>query len=125
MFTLFPGHFPKGDNQPAGVSIRPPKQEQYPPVDITLFSILVAIFCCAPLGVLSLFFNIRARNAVMMNDPSTAISNAAWAKRLAIWGLGIGIGLTVLIVGIIAVLASTRCEKSSWSCVELVFSPDE
>lgn len=112
-------------SQPDQVDIRAPKQERYPPRDYFLFSLVVTIFCCLPLGLLSLWYVLQARKAVQFDERPRAIQTASRAKMIAIMALGTGIGLAVLSIGIIAVRASTRCEKSSWECVELVFTDDD
>ena len=96
------------------------ENERWPPRDHFVVAV-VASFFCLPLGLLSLFYNVRAKSHISENNRKPAQQAAANSLWLAVAAIALGIGIAVLFIGIVGARASMMCDKSSWVCIERVF----
>lgn len=99
-------------NDPTAQNRVSPQQPQDSPAksahdvpDYLVWSILATLFCCQPLGIAAIVYSAGANSKKFDPDPSAALSQAATAKKLLWWSLGLGIAAVVIFVGFyIAVL---------------------
>ena len=82
-------------------------QPQAPPPNYLVFAILVTIFCCQILGIVSIVFAAQVNSKWHAGDIEGAISASKNAKLWAWIGAasGIAVGLIVLLLSIFGVLA--------------------
>jgi hypothetical protein len=73
-----------------------------PPPNYLVWSILTTIFCCLPLGIVSIVFAAQVNSKWAAGDVAGAQDSSAKARRWAIWGAVIGVILNV--IGIIFAL---------------------
>lgn len=67
-----------------------------PPPNHLVWAILTTLFCCLPLGIVSIVFAAQVNGKWQAGDYAGALDSSQKAKRFAIWALVAGI-----IVGII------------------------
>jgi len=56
-----------------------------------VFAILATIFCCLPLGIVSIVFASQVNSKWAVGDTQGAYDSAAKAKRFAIWSVVLGV----------------------------------
>jgi hypothetical protein len=73
-----------------------------PPPNYLVWSILTTIFCCLPLGVVSIVFAAQVNSKWVAGDVAGARDSSEKAKRFAVWSAVIGVifGVISIIVGI-------------------------
>ncbi len=82
-------------------------QPQAPPPNYLVFAILVTIFCCQILGIVSIVFAAQVNSKWNAGDYDGAISASKNAKMWAWIGLasGIAVAVIVTILSLLGVLA--------------------
>ena len=99
--------------QPYGASDAPGAPGT-PPANYLVWSILTTIFCCLPLGIVSIVFSTQVNSKWALGDVAGAQESSAKAKRFAIWAAVAGVIVTVLYGIAIAVgLASINLNTST------------
>jgi hypothetical protein len=76
-----------------------------PPKNIANYmlpAVLVAVFCCLPIGIIALVYAAEVNKAIALGDQERAIDASIKAKKWCTWGLAAF--LFLLIGGIIMVL---------------------
>jgi hypothetical protein len=83
------------------------KHPQTPPPNYLVFAILVTIFCCQILGIVSIVFAAQVNSKWNAGDFEGALSSSKNAKLWAWIGLasGIAVALIVALLSIFGVLA--------------------
>ena len=77
---------------------------QKPPENYLVWAILTTIFCCLPLGVVSIVFASQVNSKFIAGDLAGAQESSAKAKRWAIWSAVAGVVFTILAIIAYAVL---------------------
>ncbi|XP_064632536.1 proline-rich transmembrane protein 1-like [Lineus longissimus] len=67
-----------------------------PPPDYLLYSIMVTIMCCWPVGIVAILKSIKCRNAINRGNGEEARIFSGQAKRFAHIALGVGILFMIL-----------------------------
>lgn len=82
-----------------------------PPPNHLVWAILSTLFCCLPLGVVSIVFSAQVNGKWSAGDVDGAQNASAKARTYALWGTIVGVILYVLVValfvGLIAVGSSS------------------
>lgn len=68
------------------------------PDDYLVYSILVALFCCQPLGIAAIVFSAMTMSANSSGDYKTAQRHARLANQFNAWGFGLGIAYLAFIL---------------------------
>ncbi|XP_026148974.1 proline-rich transmembrane protein 1 [Mastacembelus armatus] len=89
--------------QPTTVTIQPTVYVTRAPLaepvnDYLGYSIFTMLCCCLPLGIAALIYSISAREANLSGDRATAERSSKLARTLNHVALGLGIGLTVVVI---------------------------
>jgi hypothetical protein len=76
-----------------------------PPPNYLIWAILTTIFCCLPLGIVSIVFSTQVNNKWALGDVAGAQDSSVKAKKFAIWsaiatGIVVVIWVILLVVGI-------------------------
>ncbi|MHB1739475.1 MAG: CD225/dispanin family protein [Actinomycetes bacterium] len=74
-----------------------------PPQNYLVWAILSTVFCCLPLGIVSIVYAAQVNSKWAAGDVAGATDASARAKRFAI--IGAAVGLVVLVLYVIAGLA--------------------
>ncbi len=69
---------------------------QTPPPNNLVWGILTTIFCCLPLGIVSIVFAAQVNSKFIAGDIAGAQDSADKAKKWAIWAAVIGAILSVI-----------------------------
>lgn len=69
-----------------------------------VWAILSTLFCCLPLGIVSIVFAAQVNTKVAAGDLAGARESSAKAKQFAIWSAGVSIAVVVLYVLFVVVL---------------------
>lgn len=69
-----------------------------PPQNYLVWSILTTIFCCLPLGVVSIVFAAQVNGKWAQGDFAGAQDSSRKAKQFAMWGAIIGGVINVLLI---------------------------
>jgi len=88
------GQPPYGGGQPPYLPPSPGGAGGYygpPPANNLVFAILATIFCCLPLGIVSIVFASQVNSKWAVGDTQGAYDSAAKAKRFAIWSVVLGV----------------------------------
>ena len=103
---------------PPGGGYGAPGGHGAPPPNYLVWSILTTLFCCLPLGIVSIVFAAQVNSKWSAGDVAGAQESSAKAKKFAIWsaiaGVVVGILYVVLIV-ILGVAGSGSAEFSTTS----------
>ncbi|SDP44784.1 Interferon-induced transmembrane protein [Pedococcus dokdonensis] len=90
---------PGGGYQPAG-------GYGTPPPNYLVWAILSTLFCCLPLGVVSIVFAAQVNSKWASGDAAGALDSSKKAKNFAMWsaiaGVVVGILYVVFVIGIAA-----------------------
>ena len=68
------------------------------PENYLVWSILSTVFCCLPLGIVSIVFSAQVSSKWQMGDQAGALESSRKAKQFALWSTIIGAVLIVLII---------------------------
>jgi hypothetical protein len=77
-----------------------------PPQNYLVWAILSTIFCCLPLGVVSIVFAAQVNGKWAAGDAAGAQASSRKAKQFAIWSAAVSLILLVVYI-LIAVAVST------------------
>ncbi len=66
-------------------------------------SILVTLFCCLPLGIVSIVFAAQVNTKIAAGDIEGALESSEKAKKFSIWALIAGVAV-IVIYGILGAL---------------------
>jgi len=80
-----------------------PGPQGAPPPNYLVWAILTTIFCCLPLGVVSIVFSTQVNSKWAMGDVAGAEAASANAKKFAMWAAIVQVALAILYL--IAVVA--------------------
>lgn len=73
-----------------------------PPDSNLVWAILTTVFCCAPLGIVSIVYAAQVSSKWTAGDYAGAVESADKAKRFAIWAAVVGVVVSVLtVVGVL------------------------
>jgi len=64
-------------------------------------AILVTIFCCLPLGIVSIVFAAQVNGKLAAGDYYGAVDSSNRAKMWCWWSFGLGLGFMILYMGFI------------------------
>lgn len=81
-----------------------------PPPNYLVWSILTTLFCCLPLGIVSIVFAAQVNSKWAMGDGAGAVESSNKAKQWAIWSAAaaaIGALLWVIFVVFLGAIGST------------------
>ena len=62
-------------------------------------SILTTIFCCLPFGVAAIVFSSQVESMYQLGNYEMAEHKSAQARKMVLWGFGLGLTLIVAYVG--------------------------
>jgi hypothetical protein len=79
-----------------------------PPQNYLVWSILSTIFCCLPLGIVSIVFAAQVNSKWAAGDLSGAQDSSEKAKKFAIWSALVGVIIVVLYFGLFAMVGLGR-----------------
>ena len=80
-----------------------------PPANNLVFAILTTLFCCLPLGVVSIVYAAQVNGKWQAGDVAGAQESAAKARQFAMWSAIAGVVVVVLyIILIVAVGIGTN-----------------
>ncbi|XAM00980.1 CD225/dispanin family protein [Phycisphaeraceae bacterium D3-23] len=79
------------------------QRHNYKADDQLVSSILIMLFCCQPLGIVSTVFSALAMSANSSGDYDTAHRQANTARKCNAWGLGLGLAYLVFVVIIMVI----------------------
>lgn len=85
--------------------VTPPRQEANrtdpPPMPKTWLveSILVTLLCCLPFGVAAIVFSSQVESMYQLGNYEMAEHKSAQARKMVLWGFGLGLTLIVAYVG--------------------------
>ena len=88
----------------------PPTPAGQPPPNYLIPAILVTIFCCLPLGVVSIVFAAQVNSKYQAGDISGAQEASKKAKLFAMISAGVGVVVIVIavILNVLGVVMSSR-----------------
>ena len=86
----------QGPGYPAGGYGQPGGYGGPPPPNYLVWSILVTVLCCLPLGIVSIVFSSQVNSKWNAGDQAGAADSSRKAKQFAIWGAVIGVVVSVL-----------------------------
>ncbi len=76
----------------------PPQTPGHKVPNHLVWSILVTIFCCLPLGIAAIVHAARVNTMLQLGDYNGAIRESNQAKKWCWWGFGLGLVLNVLML---------------------------
>jgi len=82
-----------------------------PPPNHLVWAILTTLFCCLPLGIVSIVFAAQVNSKWQMGDFAGAHESSEKAKQFAIWAAVVG--AAVLVLYIVLVIGGAL-SMSSW-----------
>jgi hypothetical protein len=91
-----PQHGSPGFGQPYG---QPPAS---PPQNYLVWAILSTLFCCLPLGIVSIVFASQVNGKYQAGDFAGALDSSNKAKQFAIWSAIIGVIVIVIYIAVVA-----------------------
>ena len=83
-----------------------------PPPNYLVWSILTTIFCCLPLGVVSIVFAAQVNAKWAAGDVAGARDSSAKARLWAIWSAVAGVVVAVLYVVFVVILGVAASNNS-------------
>jgi predicted secreted protein len=95
---------------PGDPATPPPYREQpAPPPNYLVWSILTTIFCCLPLGIVSIVYAAQVNNKWALGDVAGAQMSSQKARQFAIWSAVASVVMIVLyIVLVVAIISSNN-----------------
>jgi hypothetical protein len=69
-----------------------------PPANNLVWGLLTTVFCCLPLGIVSIVFAAQVNGKWAMGDVAGAQESADKAKKFAIWSAGVAIGIVLVYI---------------------------
>jgi hypothetical protein len=84
---------------PSAIPPLPPAPPAVAIADYLVFSILITLFCCLPLGIVGIVFASKANSLKARGDYAAALAASNTAKTWC-W-IGFGVGLALLVVSVI------------------------
>lgn len=75
-----------------------------PPNNNLVLAIITTVLCCLPLGIWSIIKAAEVNGKWARGDYQGAQESAATAKKVALWGIGVGLLVIVLYVVLVVVL---------------------
>lgn len=83
------------------------QQPGTPPPNNLVWAILTTLFCCLPLGVVSIVFAAQVNGKWQSGDQAGALESSAKAKKFAIWSAVAGVvGAVLYIVFVVVAMGS-------------------
>ncbi|MBC9224793.1 CD225/dispanin family protein [Aeromicrobium sp. 636] len=86
---------------------------QTPPPNNLVWAILTTLFCCLPLGVVSIVYAAQVNGKFAAGDLAGAQDSSRKAKTWAIWSAVVGLVAIVLYVIFIVIVASNGDSTST------------
>lgn len=83
-----------------------------PPPNHLVWSILATLFCCLPLGIVSIIFAAQVNGKWQAGDYAGALDSSQKAKRFAIWAAVLGV-IVGVIYGALAVAGVISTSKTN------------
>ncbi len=78
-----------------------------PPDNNLVWAILVTVFCCLPLGIVSIVKSSQVNTLWAQGQFDAARKSADDAKKFALWSVGAGVAVAVLYFLFVVVLAGS------------------
>lgn len=93
----------------------PPAQPygQTPPPNNLVWAILTTLFCCLPLGIVSIVYAAQVNGKFAAGDLAGAQDSSRKAKQWAIWSAVAGVVVMVIYIAFIVIVASTGDSTTS------------
>ena len=98
---------------PAASSYYPPGPGSAPPDNYLIWAILSTVFCCLPLGVVSIVYAAQVNGKWHSGDRAGAADSSAKAKKFAIWSAVAGVAAAIVWVLFVFVIAALSESSSS------------
>jgi len=86
---------------------------QTPPPNNLVWAILTTLFCCLPLGVVSIVYAAQVNGKFAAGDLAGAQDSSRKAKTWAIWSAAVGLVSIVLYIIFIVIVASSGDSTST------------
>jgi len=77
-----------------------------PPPNYLVWAILSTLFCCLPLGIVSIVFAAQVNSKHAAGDVAGALEASKKAKSFAFWSAGIGVAVLVVYIIFAVLLAA-------------------
>jgi hypothetical protein len=101
-----PGNYPPPP-PPSGGAFPPPQGGGAPPPNYLVWAILTTLFCCLPLGIVSIVKSTQVSGLWAQGRPAEAQKAADDAKKWAMWSAIIGVIVIVIAIIVNVVTASS------------------
>jgi hypothetical protein len=98
---------------PSASGYYPPGPGSAPPDNYLVWAILSTVFCCLPLGVVSIVFAAQVNSKWQAGDRAGAADSSAKAKKFAIWSAVAGVAAAIVWVLFVFVIAAVSETSSS------------
>ena len=97
----------------------PPSSGPYggatPPPNNLVWAILTTLFCCLPLGVVSIVYAAQVNGKFAAGDLAGAQESSRKAKQWAIWSAVVGLVAIVIYISVIVIAAMSGTSTSTSS----------
>jgi Interferon-induced transmembrane protein len=97
---------------PSAYGYTPPGLGSAPPDNYLVWAILSTLFCCLPLGIVSIVFAAQVNTKWQAGDRAGAADSSAKAKKFAIWSAIAGVAAAVLWLLLVFVIAAVGGSSS-------------
>ncbi|XP_074645484.1 proline-rich transmembrane protein 1-like [Tubulanus polymorphus] len=87
--------------QPTVIMVAPQPMAN-PPDDYLVYSIVVTILCCWPVGIFAIIKSVNCRDAARRGDQANAMRYSNEAKKYA--SIALGVGIAVMVIWIVVVM---------------------
>jgi len=77
-----------------------------PPSNYLVWAILSTLFCCLPLGIVSIVFAAQVNSKHAAGDVAGALEASRKAKSFAFWSAGIGVAVLAIYIVVIVVVSA-------------------
>ena len=101
-----PGNYPPPP-PPSGGAVPPPQGGGAPPPNYLVWAILTTLFCCLPLGIVSIVKSTQVSGLWAQGQHAEAQKAADDAKKWAMWSAIIGVIVIVIAIIVNVVTASS------------------
>ncbi|GAA3547828.1 hypothetical protein AFL01nite_22900 [Aeromicrobium flavum] len=88
---------------------------QTPPPNNLVWAILTTLFCCLPLGVVSIVYAAQVNGKFAAGDLAGAQESSRKAKQWAIWSAVVGVVVILIYIAVIIIAASSGTSTSTTS----------